>query len=1226
MFTNQPNHSFILTRLICTVFMLLLTAFSVFGQIGRASLTGIVRDQTGSVIPGVSVTVVNKATGLNYKTTSNDEGIYTLGALPVGEYRISFQIAGFKEVVREGVILTASQIARIDPTFEIGAVTENVTVTGDASLLQTESSQTSASVSSRVFADLPLDFGEGRNMAVFANRLVPGVNGDRYTMRIQGTPGASQGILVDGMTNLAGFLPGDFAEASVSPEAIQELNVYTGNVSAEHGRQGGGTLNFTLKSGSNQPHGSAFYFLRNEVLNANDWNNNRLLALDPNFTQSQTPNFVRPKDRRNDWGFSGGGPIYIPKVYDGRNKSFFYFTLERYKNSTSGPGTLSRSVPQPNMWQGNLSRLLTGRRLKDAMGKDAIDALGRPVFEGQIYDPMTTRNVEAGQVDPLTGLTAVRKGFVRDPFENNVIPENRISDVARNFASIFNEYYSPVNGDLINNLYDTRYGFQNVRHYTLKADHSFSANHKVSGYYYKHGLPRNFQEGNFRQVWSLKDPEMGGPLSRAIRQERRGYNWNVSYDWIVSPTMLNHASFGINYNFNAFRSRQLGKSFADQFGITGVGLDQPEAEWTRPQISLGDSPVATFESWNHNANRDEKYRGIIVSDTFSYQRGTHNIKIGFEYNNLRYQSFRFDNSGGTFNFAARTTGLPGESFDSQVGNSFASFLLGLVDNANVTPVLNPTAYRTYGAIFVQDSWKVNNRLTLNYGLRWSGNSPIYEEEDRLAHFNPTLRDPNFGNLPGAVEYMGSGSGRAGRRTLYDGNWKDFGPTFGFAYRVTNRVVARGGYGISYTPEAFGWDFADFAGFRQTNSMPASNNPPFAPVFNIDDGYPGQTQPVNLDPSFAARFGGVRRFSPGYVRSGYVQSFNFGIQTEISKDLMVELDWRSSKGTRLHSGPNVIPNQINPKELARGDVLRQTISSPGQAAAAGLPYPYPGFSGLGAYTLLPFPQLGGRTLNSFGDPVGFSTYHSMNIIVTKRMAKGYYLYGAYTFSKGITNVTDLNVGGNSGGIQDTYNRALYKSISSLDRTHVFKSALTWDLPFGKGRTLLNGTNRVVNALVGGWTVSGILNYSSGTPLGHPNSRVTPGTAWNGPTVWANFNTPAGGFKRIFNPDTFDPANPNDPGNRFFDTSAFSDANPNSLGTSPNRFPQVRMLASFSEDASLIKRFTIREGIGLQFRMELLNLFNRHSFDSPQMNMNNNNFGNIVRASGNRIGQFGMRLEW
>ncbi len=238
---NQSQSSISLFCLLCLLGMLLaVSASSVFGQVGRASLTGIVRDQTGSVVPSVSVTAVNTATGMSYQTTTNDEGVYTLGALPVGQYKITFRVTGFKEVNREGVSLTAGQIARIDPTFEVGAVTEKVTVTAEASLLQTESSQSSASVTSRVFVDLPLNFGGGRNMAVFADRLVPGVNGAGYTMRIQGTPGASQGIIIDGMTNLAGFLPGDFAEASVSPEAIQELNVYTGNVSAEHGRQGAG--------------------------------------------------------------------------------------------------------------------------------------------------------------------------------------------------------------------------------------------------------------------------------------------------------------------------------------------------------------------------------------------------------------------------------------------------------------------------------------------------------------------------------------------------------------------------------------------------------------------------------------------------------------------------------------------------------------------------------------------------------------------------------------------------------------------------------------------------------------------------------------------------------------------------------------------------------------------------------------------------------------------------
>lgn len=242
-----------------------------------------------------------------------------------------------------------------------------------------------------------------------------------------------------------------------------------------------------------------------------------------------------------------------------------------------------------------------------------------------------------------------------------------------------------------------------------------------------------------------------------------------------------------------------------------------------------------------------------------------------------------------------------------------------------------------------------------------------------------------------------------------------------------------------------------------------------------------------------------------------------------------------------------------------------------------------------------------------------------------MAKGYYLYGAYTFSKNIADVTNVANGGGGGGIQDTYNRRATKAVTAQDRTHVIKAVMTWDLPVGRNRSLLAGAGPVLNAVVGGWSISALLNYSSGTPLGHPNSRVTP-NFWNGPLIYANFTTPPGGFKRVFNPDTFNPWNAVDPGNRFFDPSAFSDAAPQSLGNSPNRFPQVRMLWTWNEDATLVKSFTIQERFRLLFRLEMFNIFNRHYFGSPNMNTNNPYFGNIIIASGRRAGQLGARLEW
>jgi len=405
---------------------------SVFGQMGRASITGVVSDSTGAVVPNVIVSARNVETGVTYETRTNEAGNYTIGSLPIGQYAVSFKATGFKEFTREGLNLTSGQAARLDVPLAVGEVTETLTVTAEAPLLQTETAAASTTVDARVFKDLPLSFNQGRNMAEFASRLVPGVTGSNYTMRIQGTPGASQAIIIDGMSNFAGMLPGDFAEATVSPEAIQEMTVFTGNQAPEFGRTGGGALNFVLKSGTNQPHGSMFYYFRNEILNSNDWNNNLMLAADPGFTNASTATFKRPKHRRTDYGLSFGGPVYMPKVYDGRNRTFFFFTTERFRTETFGPTTLGRSVPQPEMFNGDLSRL----RRATVVG---TDVLGRSILEGQVYDPTTLREVN-GQ-------------FVADPFQGNIIPPSRISQVARNFQAIFAQYYPPATTALTNNMY-----------------------------------------------------------------------------------------------------------------------------------------------------------------------------------------------------------------------------------------------------------------------------------------------------------------------------------------------------------------------------------------------------------------------------------------------------------------------------------------------------------------------------------------------------------------------------------------------------------------------------------------------------------------------------------------------------------------------------------------------------------------------------------------------------
>ncbi len=1202
------------TRLFQTVLLWSLLfaslAPSLHAQTGRASITGIVTDATGAVIPGVSVVAVQTETQVAYRTATNEAGYYTVASLPVGQYGITFSAAAFSEFSRAGLALEAGQVARIDVVLKVGAVSERVVVTAQTEMIQTETAQASKSVESRVFTSFPLSFSQGRNMIAFADRLVSGVQGEDWRVRIQGTPSASQSLVIDGMNVLSGRVPADFIEASISPEAVQEMTVFTGNANAEFGRGAGGTMNFSLKSGTNRFHGSGLWYIQNEFLNANDWNNNRMLAADPQFQKPATQSFVRPQDRRRNAGFSVGGPVLVPKLYNGRNRTFFHFTFEKFDLENSGPAGLIRAVPQPEMFDGDLSRLLTGTRV-------GADVLGRSVYEGQVYDPKTLREVN-GQ-------------FVADPFLGNIIPASRISKVARNLKPVFAKYYPPVNSSLQNNLYWTRWNKTGTKQESIKVDHAFSSAHKMSGFWYLHDTPESNPSGG-TGLWSLADPRTGGPLSRRREHTLHGANWNVNYDWVISPVLLNHLSFGSSTDEVVNSSQFSGKGLDKEWGINGVGLDLPRDKVTVPVINLAASPVMNLTSgWGMSDVIVRNYSSRTFNDSLSWQRRSHSFKAGVEWMRMTAWEDSMSNSGGVFNFAARTTAIPGQSYTARIGHSFASFLLGEVDSASISVPMNPNVRRDALALFVQDDWKATRRLTLNVGLRWSGDTAVTEAQDRVANFNPQLPDPRANNMPGAVEYMGSGKGRAGKRSSAPGYYQNFGPVFGLAYQVTPRTVLRASYSITYTPESIAtvgmWQLLPgsfSAGFAQINAVEANSMGTYRPVFNVDDGYPGKTRPVDLDPSWGQRRASTR-VSPNVYQAGYIQQFHFGGQFQASPNLSIETSWRANKGTRLHAGTSVVPNQIRQEELYRGAVLGQVIDTPQKAAAAGLIYPYAGWSGIGANTLMPFPQINTQTLTAWGDTVGFSSYHSGNLIVTKRSSRGWTAYGAYTFSKSITNVTQVLGSGDTAGMQDSYNRTLYKSIDPADMTHVLKSSLLWELPMGRGKLLLGRANRVLNAVFGNWAVSGLLRYSSGIPLVQPGSRNRP-VGWNGPAVFANFNTPAGGFNRLFDPSRFNPWNPNDPGNRFFDPTAFSDAAQQRLGNSPARFPQLRMLWKFNEDAVFLKRFSVGEKARFELRVEFFNLFNRHYFGAPSTDMNDRYFGSVWLASGNRAGQCGLRVDW
>ena len=446
----MKSHHRVLGTLLCAA--LLLAVPAALAQQDRGAFTGIVTDPTGAAVPNVKITVRNLATNALYNSRTNELGQYTVPALPIGTYSLTFEADGFKTIVRDGLHLQIGQVARIDVTMELGATTESVTVTAESPLLQTESPDVGLSLDNTRVIDLPLSFSGGRYPENFAYKLTPGVEGNNWTSRINGSPAFTKKVLLDGASATI-YITGHFGESSVSMEALEEFKVQTSGMSAEFGRTAGGIFNFVMKSGTNDWRGTAMYQFRNEWMNANSFANNFYGR-------------PRPRDRRNNWAVSGGGPIIFPGLYHGKDKSFFYVAWEKYQDANRGVGTPSVTVPTLPWHEGDMSNYLTG----EVLGRDA---LGRTVYRGQIYDPATVRTLPDGSV-------------VRDPFPGNILPKSRMSSVSQKVAEIMKKHCPPAIPDaLINNAFFPAFNTAKFeqKQFSIKGDHYFSAQHKISGSY-----------------------------------------------------------------------------------------------------------------------------------------------------------------------------------------------------------------------------------------------------------------------------------------------------------------------------------------------------------------------------------------------------------------------------------------------------------------------------------------------------------------------------------------------------------------------------------------------------------------------------------------------------------------------------------------------------------------------------------------------------------------------
>ncbi|HYI95123.1 MAG TPA: carboxypeptidase regulatory-like domain-containing protein [Bryobacteraceae bacterium] len=1171
------------------LFLSLLSVPALLAQGDRAAFNGSITDVTGSAVPNATVVALETQTGVETKATTTEAGVYRMPYLPLGTYKITVGAPGFKTAVAENVQLRVGQTLTVDFKLELGQVTENITVTAETPLLETGTAEIGRYVTEKEFDTWPVIVGDGRRqIQSFIFRSLPGTVGGEFQGSINGGQQYSHEILIEGMSlgrfDLQG---GSNNEMSPSAEAVSEFKMHTGAIGAQYGGGQTAVANFAIRSGTNDLHGTVYDYLQNDVLRANSFTNN-------------ARGLKRPPFKLNNYGFSVGGPVYIPKLYSGRNRTFFFASYEATRQRDFN-STASGTLPTREFKAGDFSRLLNPAYTGDPRSGTVVgtDPLGREIRFGQIFDPGSTRTV-GGQV-------------VRDPFVGNIIPQNRFSTVSRNILGV--GITDPVTDTLFNNIpvLSACCPVFDEKMLTLKGDHQISGAQRLSIYYSMNDRKRNNSPG---RRWGSPP---GLPTGVYQLQNTPGKMARVSHDWTLTPSILNHFAVGYNRFGNFNESVFVDEDWASQIGLQNTAATTfPALVFTGQQILGGNIGADNGSGTGRlgSESRGFSFNGsTIFQDDMTLIRGKHNFRVGFE---QRFYYYNTNNKSGTgrFDFNSLQTQLPG--FNDSTGHAFASFLLGEVASTSRAIALTNPGHRTrHTAVYFADDWKITDKLTLNMGLRWEIVGGIYEVVGRMSNLDPDMPNPAAGGRAGALVFAEDYD----RKGFQSRNWLQLGPRFGFAYAVTNKIVARGGYSINNMPPVANFSLPSTFGYNGDISRTTANTAlpyPQAAVFNLDQPYPNFAGTLpNKDPGLANGLG-VTYVAPDSNRLGYQQNYSFGLQFQIPADFVLETSFIGNKGTRLVSRGLDRMNQLPVEALSFGDALIQPLSSnPGLA-----PSPYAGFTGTLAQALRRFPQY--QDVSQYLPNFGQSWYNSLQVTATRHFKDGLSILAAYTFSKAITDVESPI---DSYAAQDVYNRRLEKSVASFNVPQFFKFTWIYELPWGPGKPLNIGG--IAGNIIGGWTATGIHNYRSGDALQISTGGFRTDALFNG-TIRPDLVT---GVPIVLESDAAVQI-VGTGGGQYLNPAAFAQpprtANgvPLRLGTAPRFLPDVRGPASYSEDLGLSKRFNFTESMNLEFRAEAFNVFNRAVPGNPELNITNAaTFGRITSIrSGPRSLQLALRFAF
>jgi hypothetical protein len=1204
------NHRSAFFSSVLTGIFLLALAGLLFGQgQDRGVITGLVTDKTGSSIPSATVTVTNEATGDKIVIDTSSAGNYTTTPLILGSYKVEAEKTGFKTFVATGVVVKTATV-RLDAALDVGRVSETVEVQASNTEVNVSNPEVSQVLGEKYYHDLPVVMGADIRLAESLLGLQPGYvpmrpngcpifRGSQFESRMNGGQIMAMENYLDGASFGSAIDHNNTQERSVPFDSVAETKILTSNFSAQYGRTSGGFVEYTTKSGTSAFHGGFYDYYGYQGLNA----------------KGELISTITPT-RNENWGFLIGGPVVIPKLYDGRkHRTFFFANLD---DLHFGQGTLpsyGNTAPLTTSLQGDFSNPLiyTGAQLLDANKNPVFDALNRPVYQGEIYNPATTRRVNGVPVrdgygfDPTTGLPI--------PGQANIIPGNDPlrSAIAAKLVPLIPPPDLP--GVLVHNAFaPSGNKWINPKTLFVRVDQAFGPHFSMSTSVNANTRPSLRQCANFSEGCNFTNP--ADYFGQGFYQDITTRTVHQQFDWIIRPNLFNHTTLSFDRWVLPAKPVSAGQHWVSRLGLVGPVVDTGGA----PYVYLNDPNIP----YSQYGEADTVAEGCIANrwqflDDITWVKGKHTLKAGFEYRHHQFPTIGNGNTTGSYSFSnAETAGWNSTGLQlTATGDPTASFLLGQVDNANFNINFQHLENEQYMAPWVNDEFKATKNLTLTLGLRFDYQGCLSEAHGRQSTFDPNTPNSGAGGHLGAVIFAGNGPGRTGVKCFEKPPKDAWGPRFGFAYRIDDKTSIRGGYGIYYGGLSAN-QFAGTAelGFSTNPTVPNFTNG-FSPAFYWDTGFPSSVIqfPPTISPSIANGQGPTwitanRNNLPRY------QNYSLTIERQVGSSMLVRAFYTGNHATRLPAPAQalgLLDNMNNPSVLALGATVLGSAIGSATANAAGIQSPYPGFVGDVAQALRPWPQY--TNLNVLSVPYGYSHYNAFTAQLDKRFTGGLLARVAYVNTKLINSGAENSLAGSDPGIQNPLRGAVDdRALSVDDIPQTLILAWSYELPFGRGKRY-NFTGPV-DKIVGGWMVSAAQRYEEGRPV-----SITMACDFCG-YIFSNLKRP----NRVPGARAYGPFSTSSLSNYLL-KSAWSDPGALQFGDEPQNDPQIRLPHNFNEDFSISKLTKITERVDFKFITNIGNIFNRHLWCAPDTNWSDSTFGKVSsQCNTPRSVQFGGRLEF